>query len=457
MNTPEHVQEIIIIKRNSEGEHGHHGGAWKIAFADFMTAMMALFLVLWLINAADQETKKSVASYFNPVKLVDRERSVKGVHDIQGVQDVETPAPNGKFPEATTAKDSPEQQISDVQFFSDPFASLDVIASESNSDAHQLEAGGGRNGNDAVNDAAGGAAFMDPFTPNFWNEEVRNSNNSGQLTGRYETEGQGEPSEDQLASAPGFGNGNGVETPAAAAAGENQDTVGNAAVAQATQGDGTEGATDVAAVGGQAQSPSDQAATPNAQDGMTAALPPSGTTADQAASEMAAAVAAKVERAAAVEDAAAKLRDQITEQLKQALGGKSELVGELSVTPAGDEILISLTDAFDISMYEVGSAVPSPDLVVALEKIGGVLSEQQGGVRIRGHTDARPFKSKDYDNWRLSAARAQSAYYMLLRGGLDETRVREIAGFADRKLLDAENPLSHKNRRIEVLVEVPQG
>jgi len=108
-------------------------------------------------------------------------------------------------------------------------------------------------------------------------------------------------------------------------------------------------------------------------------------------------------------------------------------------------------------MFELGSAVPSKDLVVALEKIGGVLAEQNGGIRIHGHTDARPFRSKDYDNWRLSASRAQSAYYMLLRGGLDETRVREISGFADRKLLDTEDPFSPTNRRIEVLVEVDAG
>ena len=54
MSDKEKHQEIIIIKRGGEGEHGHHGGAWKIAFADFMTAMMALFLVLWLINAANE-------------------------------------------------------------------------------------------------------------------------------------------------------------------------------------------------------------------------------------------------------------------------------------------------------------------------------------------------------------------------------------------------------------------
>ena len=43
--------EIIIVKRHGGHEEEHHGGAWKIAFADFMTAMMAFFLVLWIINA----------------------------------------------------------------------------------------------------------------------------------------------------------------------------------------------------------------------------------------------------------------------------------------------------------------------------------------------------------------------------------------------------------------------
>ena len=80
--------EIVIVRRGGNGEdEGHHGGVWKIAFADFMTAMMALFLVLWLINAANEETKKSVASYFNPVKLVDRNRSSKGLEDAKGPQE----------------------------------------------------------------------------------------------------------------------------------------------------------------------------------------------------------------------------------------------------------------------------------------------------------------------------------------------------------------------------------
>jgi chemotaxis protein MotB len=61
VQSPE-IQPIIIIKK--KGRHGeHHGGAWKVAYADFVTAMMALFIVLWLMSSSDQ-VKKAVAGYF---------------------------------------------------------------------------------------------------------------------------------------------------------------------------------------------------------------------------------------------------------------------------------------------------------------------------------------------------------------------------------------------------------
>ena len=60
-------KKIIIIKKKSGGHGGHHGGAWKLAYADFVTAMMAFFMVLWLVGL-DVETKKAVEGYFqNPV------------------------------------------------------------------------------------------------------------------------------------------------------------------------------------------------------------------------------------------------------------------------------------------------------------------------------------------------------------------------------------------------------
>jgi chemotaxis protein MotB len=55
---------VIVIRRKKAGGHGHHGGAWKVAYADFVTAMMALFIVLWLMSS-DEDVKKAIASYFN--------------------------------------------------------------------------------------------------------------------------------------------------------------------------------------------------------------------------------------------------------------------------------------------------------------------------------------------------------------------------------------------------------
>ena len=54
---------IIIIKRKKTGHSGHHGGAWKVAYADFVTAMMALFIVLWLLNTSKQ-IQEAVGGYF---------------------------------------------------------------------------------------------------------------------------------------------------------------------------------------------------------------------------------------------------------------------------------------------------------------------------------------------------------------------------------------------------------
>ncbi|MFO0390001.1 MAG: flagellar motor protein MotB [Alphaproteobacteria bacterium] len=66
----------IIIKKIKKGGHGHHGGAWKVAYADFVTAMMAFFLLLWLLNATSSEQKAGIAEHFTPTV---------GLKDSQGI------------------------------------------------------------------------------------------------------------------------------------------------------------------------------------------------------------------------------------------------------------------------------------------------------------------------------------------------------------------------------------
>ena len=56
---------ILVKKVIEEGGHGHHGGAWKVAYADFVTAMMAFFLMLWLLSTSDEQTLQGLANYFS--------------------------------------------------------------------------------------------------------------------------------------------------------------------------------------------------------------------------------------------------------------------------------------------------------------------------------------------------------------------------------------------------------
>lgn len=60
-------QPVIIIRKKKGGHGGHHGGAWKVAYADFMTAMMAFFLLMWLLNMTTPAQRKAIAEYFAPM------------------------------------------------------------------------------------------------------------------------------------------------------------------------------------------------------------------------------------------------------------------------------------------------------------------------------------------------------------------------------------------------------
>ena len=69
----------VVIKKVKKGGHGaHHGGAWKVAYADFVTAMMAFFLLLWLLNATTEEQKMGISNYFDPTAISRSTRSGSG-------------------------------------------------------------------------------------------------------------------------------------------------------------------------------------------------------------------------------------------------------------------------------------------------------------------------------------------------------------------------------------------
>ena len=73
-NEPE-PRPIIVKKIIVEGHGGHHGGAWKVAYADFVTAMMAFFLLMWLLGATTEKQRKGLADYFTPTLVQMKENS----------------------------------------------------------------------------------------------------------------------------------------------------------------------------------------------------------------------------------------------------------------------------------------------------------------------------------------------------------------------------------------------
>lgn len=138
-------QAPIIKKKLHLEEAGGHGGVWKIAYADFMTAMMTFFLVMWLINSASKEKIIQIANYFNPVKLSDRSPSAKGVRESQkSGQEVEKAPqePAEKSEKESTkesAKDNAKQSAKsstaprhadEENLFRNPFGVLTQLASE---------------------------------------------------------------------------------------------------------------------------------------------------------------------------------------------------------------------------------------------------------------------------------------------------------------------------------------
>lgn len=72
MSAQADLRPIIIKRKKVVGGGGHHGGAWKVAYADFVTAMMAFFMLMWLLNATTEQQRKGLADYFSPTIPISR-------------------------------------------------------------------------------------------------------------------------------------------------------------------------------------------------------------------------------------------------------------------------------------------------------------------------------------------------------------------------------------------------
>ena len=370
-------RELVIIRRRQADEGSAvKGGAWKIAYADFVTAMMAFFLVMWLINASNEATRAQVASYFNPIKLIDSTTGRRGLKDVKQI-DAESRA-DDKATEAALL-DDPAKALNRISRTDAPQASKDMPAVKS-SDAMG-----------SVRTAEQYPGIGDPFDPRSWDNtpDMHAQDTRPVPTNRSETSAVEESKQqNESESAP-------VVTKPATATGDVE------------------------------------APLPRTE-------PPERTATRKEDTEAGAAASTALE-----------VKDELAAQLAIDLDKLPASI-EIRVVPQG--VLISLADRELSGLFKTGSAEPEANLLPVVEAIGHVLSTRPGYVVVRGHTDSRPFRNRKYDNWQLSTARAHFAQYMLIRGGLDEARLRRVEGVADREPRVAGDGNAPENRRIEILL-----
>lgn len=263
----------IIVKKVTVVAGGHHGGAWKVAYADFVTAMMAFFLLLWLLGATTEKQRKGIADYFTPtlVKLRQESAGSNGMLGGNSITDVDN-YPNRQGQTGTKAMTVPR-------------------------------------------DTTGG--------PKEGGERVKRMQSMQQR------------------------------------------------------------------------------------------------------------LAEKLGR---------------SEQLRR-------LARQVRLVDTSEGIRIDLVDDADFAMFRLGTTILTPEAVELLTAIGETVAPEQGGISIRGHTDALPWRSgQGANNWSLSAGRAEATRQALLRHGIAETRFTRIEGVADRELLIRDAPQDPRNRRISILL-----
>jgi chemotaxis protein MotB len=469
--------EIIIVKRHKGDHDGAHGGAWKIAYADFMTAMMAFFLIMWLVNAANEETKAAVASYFNPIKLTSEVPPDEGVQTPKRAKDKteskeETKdtkdgksADKDSNPGKDSESDAELEQVksSEADYFENPYAVIAEIAQETEDKANiSLRGDGGANDAGPGTGADGGEAFKDIFDPDFWTQQIEISKTSPANASDVEAETAGLPGDGEIINA---------ENPDSAFKGTEDEGDKHSGAQETGDLKAGEGITDKSDEGDKDKKESkdkdkkQDKTTDKSKDGKSD-KDRLGKTDKDLLGKTDKALLAKFDKnkdgkldekelaAAKAEKEAAALQAA----LRKALGDKAGYLAEgLIVQPAEGGLLISVTDQLKTPMFRSGSAIPTAETVVAMDTIAELLKSRKGQIAVRGHTDGRPYKSKTYDNWRLSSARAQSAYFMLTRAGVKQDRVSQISGFADRRLKFPKDPLNPGNRRIEILLQANAG
>ncbi len=164
--------------------------------------------------------------------------------------------------------------------------------------------------------------------------------------------------------------------------------------------------------------------------------------------------ASKQEAAGGTSEAETQAIAENLQSLKTALDEQSQQLSEhLMIKMSPEGIVLELVDSESTPLFPVGRSEPSDLLIELLGVVAESFGTFQNNIKIVGHTDNRRYRNDAiYDNWNLSADRANAARRLLLRSGIDPARVREVTGKADTDPLIKDDPAAAQNRRISITI-----
>jgi chemotaxis protein MotB len=142
------------------------------------------------------------------------------------------------------------------------------------------------------------------------------------------------------------------------------------------------------------------------------------------------------------------------EQIREAVRGDpalADLTRQLLIEQTPEGMRIQLVDADRQPMFALGGAAPNDRARALLQRVARVIQRLPNAISIAGHTDSTPFRGGgDRSNWDLSTERANVTRRLLIDAGVADTRIRNLAGHAERDLLLPDQPTAAANRRVSI-------
>ena len=148
-----------------------------------------------------------------------------------------------------------------------------------------------------------------------------------------------------------------------------------------------------------------------------------------------------------------KLKEELLKSIHH-LDPLDKLKNQIEITITQEGLRIELIESAKGTFFELGSAKPTPALTEVLKTLAADLGKLPNKLSIEGHTDSKPYAGNaSYDNWDLSADRANAARRLMQESGMQSGQVSQVRGFADQRLRYPKQPDNPSNRRISLIVQ----